>query len=262
MRKIGSFSIVLLAMALGPGCAAVYPEIKTPTREPVVGQPLDPPPSSLKWVAIQGATVPRLTRDGRSWGALGSTEPSSYAIISVNGAELFRTGIEAKTFSPTWPDAPRGNFPLTKGDRLRVELWESRPMHDRPIGIRELVFDGQTTDDDELRVFLEGGAELVLKIAPAKALVGLGFRYELRGVDGVFITQVESESPAGRAGLRQGDRIVAIDAKPTKGMSTGEIRSLLNMNHPQGLVLQLGRADGSTVALTLKAGAVYSLYEG
>lgn len=242
------------------GCAAVYPELATPTHPPVTGQPLDPPPSSLKWIAVQGATVPKLTRDGRSWGAIGSKEPSPYAIVFVNGEELLRTLPESNTFTPTWPGSPQGNFVLTEGDRLRVELWESRPMTDRPIGVRELSFTGELTDDNELIVGLDGGAELTLKVEPARPQVGLGFRYELRGVDAVYVTRVAKESPAGRAGIQAGDQIVAIDGRPTKGMSTGEIQSALNMQHPAGFVLQLRRADGSMVALTLKEGAIYSLY--
>lgn len=229
-------------------------------HSPLEGQPLDPAPDSLKWISVEGATIPKLTRDGRTWGALGSQEPSSYAVVYVNGAELFRTKAESKSFSPTWPGSPEGNFVLALGDRLRVELWESRPMNDRPIGVREVGYTGDLTDENQLIVSLDGGAELVLKIEPARPLIGLGFRYEVRGVDGVVVTRVEAESPAGRAGIKKGDRIVAIDGKPTKGMALGEIQTLLNMQHPGGFQLQLGRADGSMVTLTLKEGAIYSMY--
>lgn len=260
MRQNALLLAAFLAGSLSAACAAVYPELRTPTHAPAGGQVLDPPPASLKWISVEGATIPKLTRDGRSWGALGSQEPSSYAVVFVNGAELLRTKVESKTFNPTWPGSPEGNFILEEGDRLRVELWESRPMNDRPIGVRELTYAGELTDEHELAVSLDGGATLTLKIEPARPLVGLGFRYELRGEGSVYVTRVDEQSPAGRAGVRKGDRIVGIDGKPTKGMSTGEIQTLLNMQHPAGFQLQLGRADGAMVTLTLKEGAIYSLY--
>lgn len=261
MRSNVPIALLFLAGFWMNGCAAVYPELKTPVHAPVEGQPLDPPPPSLKWIAVAGATVPKLTRDGRAWGAAFSNEPSPYAIVFVNGEPILRTEAEPNTFAPTWPSAPRGNFVLEEGDRIRVELWESRPVSDRPIGVRDVRFaKADLTDDAELIVPLEGGAELVLKIEAARPEVGLGFRYELRGLDGVFLTRVFELSPAGRAGLNVGDQVVAIDGRPTKGMSPAEIQSLLNMQHPAGFQLQLKRQDGSLIALTLKEGAIYSLY--
>lgn len=260
MRITVGLAALFLAGSFATGCAAVYPELKTPAHPPVAGQPLDPPPASLKWLSIQGASIPPVTRDGRSWGALGSSQPSSYVIVFVNGKPILRTETQADTFKPTWPGSPQGNFALAEGDKIRAELWESRPVSDRPIGVKDLTFTGELTDDNELIVPLEGGAEVVLKVEPARPVVGLGFRYELRGVDGVYVTRVQKESPAGRAGIRVSDQIVAIDGKPTKGMSTGEIQSLLNMQHPTGVVLQLHRNDGSLLALTIKEGAIYALY--
>ena len=259
MRKIALVIAFLGATAFASACAAVYPELATPTHAPVTGQELEPPPETVKWIELKGASVPRLTRDGRPWGTGSKNAPSSYAIVFVNGQPIIRTQPEADTFAPTWPGSKRGNFALAKGDRIRIELWESRPVNDRPIGVREITFTGEVNDDNELTVLLDGGAEATLKIEPARPVVGLGFRYELRGIDGVFVTRVVEHSPAGRAGVKPGDQIVAIDGRPTHGMSEAEIRSLLNMHHPQGLALQLRRPDGSLVALSLKDGAIYEL---
>jgi len=259
MRKIAFHIALLSAAALAPACAAVYPELATPTHTPVTGQHLEPPPESVKWIELKGASVPKLTRDGRPWGTLGSTEPSPYAIVFVNGQPIIRTDVEAKTLTPTWPGSKRGNFTLSRGDRIRVELWESRPVADRPIGVRELTFTGDLTDENELIVSLEGGAEVTLKVESARPVVGFGLSYELRGVDGVFVTRVIQHSPAGRAGIKPGDQIISIDGRPTSGMNEAEIRSLMNMQHPLGLALQLHRADGTAYALSLKDGAIYVL---
>lgn len=259
MRKNALVIALLGAVAFAPACAAVYPELATPVHAPLTGQELEPPPENVKWIALKGASVPRLTRDGRTWGTGGKTTPTAYAIVFVNGQPIIRTEPEADTFTPTWPSAKRGNFALTRGDRIRIELWESRPVSDRPIGVRDITFTGDVNDENELTVLLDGGAEVTLKIEPARPVVGMGFRYELRGVDGVFVTRVVEHSPAGRAGIKPGDQIVAIDGRPTHGMNEAEIRSLLNMHHPQGLALKLRRADGTQAALSLKDGAIYAL---
>lgn len=246
---------------LTSGCGAVYPELKTPSRPPVAGQPLDPPPAELKWIAFEGATVPPHTRDGRKWDAVGGEAPDPYAILFINGKEAIKTPIASNTLSPTWPAAPRGNFRIESGDRLRVELWDSNPINDHPIGVKDLAPDDSGAGEaGELDVACESGAHIRLALQPAHALVGLGFNYELRTEGAVFVTRVLAESPAGRAGIKVGDELVALDGKLVSAMSAPEVQSALNQGHPGGLAIRVRHDDKSVVEVTIKEGAIYPTF--
>lgn len=261
MRFRLALAVCLVAWPLASGCAAVYPELKTPTHSPVSGQPLDPPPAELKWIAFKGATVPAHTRDGRKWDAVGGEAPDPYAILFLNGKELIRTSVASNTLSPTWPDAPHGNFHFEGGDRLRVELWDSNPVNDHPIGVKDLgSADEDAGDAGEIDIACESGAHIRLALQPAHALVGLGFNYELRTSGAAFVTRVLAESPAGRAGLKPGDQLLALDGKTVQTMTAPEVQSTLNQGHPGGLAIKLQHDDNSVVDVTIKEGAIYPTY--
>jgi hypothetical protein len=239
----------------GAGCPAVYPEIATKTSKAMPGQTFDPgPPDDLKWVRFVGARVPPKTRDGRAWDEVLGSLPDPYARLLVNGKELLRTPIQTDTLTPTWPDGPRGNFLFQPGDKLRVELWDSNPLYDEPIGVRDLV--RPAPGDGPLRIDLEGGAEVSLALEPAHALVGLGLWFELRS-QSVYITRLFVESPAARAGIERGDRVLTIGGRDVKDMSAAEVRSAFNAVPSGGLALSLKHADGAVTEVVLQVGPIY-----
>jgi membrane-associated protease RseP (regulator of RpoE activity) len=250
---------VLLALGL-VGCPAVYPELGTRTRSIPAGQPLDPaPPDELHWLKFVSGRVPERTRDGRAWQANGKASP--YAKLLVNGVELFRTLPESDTLAPTWPNSPRGNFRIAPTDRLRVELWDSNPINDKPIGLRELGRAGELqTFEGEIRVELEeGSSEVRLAFGPAHAVSGLGLWYELRTV-GCAITRLLEGSPAERAGLFPGDEVIRIGAREVNGMSPDELRSAFNAVPFDGLKIVVKHAAGAVTEILLKEGPIYPTF--
>lgn len=251
--------IVVAVAALSLACTAVYPELKTPLR-PLVGQQvIDPPPREVRWLSFLGAEVPPQTRDGRKWDALGGSKPDPYAILFLDGVEVLRTPAEANTLAPTWRGAPAGNFRIADGSRMRVELWDHNPMHDHPIGVKELSDPDEYLDDDgALLLETDSGAHVRVSFGAAHGFYGLGFVYELRTTE-PFVTRVFGESPAAKAGLKRGDELVAVGGKPTKTMSASELQSVLNTPHKDGLAVAVRHADQSRVDLVLRDGAVYPL---
>jgi PDZ domain/C2 domain len=241
-------------------CSAVYPELQAPFRAPR-GNEAEPPPAGLKWLAFKGATVPAQTRDGRKWGGdLGRAAPDPYAILYVNGKPLLKTPTHPNTLQPTWPDGPAGNFHIEPTDRFRVELWDSNPINDHPIGIKEFK---ELSEDEERRgeVDLEcdSGARVRLAIEPAHARLGLGFYYELR-IGAIVVTRVYKESPAGRAGMKPGDEIMMLGDKRVADMKKGEAQSVINTPHLEGMPARLRHANGQEVTVTLKEGAIFPLF--
>jgi hypothetical protein len=255
-------AIVLVALtAVCTGCPAVYPEIGTALHKAPPDRPLEPaPPESLKWMKIVSAKIPPRARDGRTWDQAFGSPPDPYAKVFVNGVELFRTPAQADTLEPTWPDGPRGNFQVSRQDKLRVEIWDSNPLNDAPIGTREI---GRLTEEQvstkEIRVELEGGSEMLIAFQPAHAMLGVGLWFELR-TDSCFITRMLKDSPAERSGVQKGDEVVEIGGRAVKSMSSDEVRSAFGSIPVAGLAVVLKHPDASVMSVTLKEGPIYPPY--
>lgn len=255
--RLAAFLVAICALT---GCAAVYPELGTRTRPIPAGQPLDPaPPAGLRWMRVVSARIPERTRDGRAWGPGG--KPSAYAKLLLNGAELFRTPPQGGTFEPTWPDAPRGNFKIGPSDKLRVEVWDSAAINDKPIGVRELGSPNEQNElDKQIRVTWDDGLEIVLAYEPAHAISGLGLWFELR-TDSCHITRRLEGSPADRAGIKANDEVLKIAGREVKTMSPGEIQSAFNAVPVDGLTLTIKHEGSSVTELTVKEGPIYPTFD-
>jgi hypothetical protein len=237
----------------------VYPEVQTPLRVVASAKAEPKPPAEVRHLVVKRARVPEQTRDGRKWDAVGGAAPDPYVVVSVDGRPILRTESRSNTFRPEWPDGPHGNFRLASSARMRVELWDANPVKDRPIGIREVTVGGlEVGDSGELELECDSGATIVLGVETPEARIGYGFAYEMQTYDAV-VTKVFQESPAARAGLHVGDRILAIDHEKLREMKEGELLTRLNLPRKEGVLLRLRRKDGAEVELSLREGAIYPL---
>lgn len=255
------FAVLALVAAFSTGCPAVYPEIGTRLKVPPKDSVLEPgPPDTLRWIRVVSATVPEKTRDGREWDKVLGSLPDPYVKLFVNGAELMRTTVQSDTLTPSWPDAPHGNFDIPKDCKMRVELWDSSPINDAPIGVKDI---GRPTPDEVIdgkyRVELNGGGEVTFAFEPAHPMFGLGIWFELRN-DSAAITRLMEGSPAERAGIQKNEEILTISGKKVTGLKPDEVRSMLNSVPIAGVDLELKREDGTTVTVNLKEGPIYPTF--
>lgn len=252
---------MLLPLVLGvAACGAVYPELTTPIRMPVAAQQIDPPPPpDVFWVSVREGVAPERTRDGRTWQELGGKLPDPYVVLFLNGKEFLRTNPQSNTLTPTWPDSPRGNFRVQRGDRLRVEMWHEALVK-TPICMKNV---GGDTDDwvgaRQIHFTCEGGAELTIAWEPAHARIGYGFYYELR-TETVHVSRVFEESPAARVGMKVGDRLLSINGLPVKGMKDGELKGYFNAQRTEGVEIEFSHGAEQVVKATLKEGPIYPLF--
>jgi hypothetical protein len=250
---IASSALLFLA------CSAVYPELSPPLRSaPAEFHFVPPPPEDLFYFRFAGADIPDKTRDGRHWDSVGGSAPDPYAKLIVNGKDLIVTSVQSDTLRPTWPDQERANYRIRPADTLMVELWDSNPLTNHPI-CREKVpslHDFVQGDAPYLEIECDNGGRVRLLVERAHGKMGLGLFYELR-TDQAFVTHVLVESPAARAGLRGGERILEVQGQPIAGMEDGKLQSLINANASLGVKLLVRTEAAPPREVTLKDGAVY-----
>ena len=89
--------------------------------------------------------------------------------------------------------------------------------------------------------------------------VGVGMAISV-GQDGqgLDITQVEEEGPAQKAGVRAGDRLVAVDGTDIRGMALSEVGKLLKGEEGTSVALTLVR-DQQTLELSVERGRLKSV---
>jgi membrane-associated protease RseP (regulator of RpoE activity) len=260
--RLAIASVGVVAALSTTACGAVYPELQTPLRPAAAGATLSPePPEDLKYIAFKGGVVPEKTVDGRPWHELGNPLPNPFAIIYVNGRAIIKTDPQSNTLTPTWPGSARGNFRVGRNDRVRVEMWEAS-LTQRPICVKDLgSLDGEDFAlDKEIVVKCDQDISVTVAFEPAHAEVGYGFFFEFRTYD-VFVSRIYQEGPASRAGLRPGDKIVAVGGQVTKGMDQKVVQSYLNAPKMDGIVIDVVHKDGKQETLTIKEGPVYALYQ-
>ncbi len=248
--------LAVAALALCSACAAVYPELGTPLRPVPTGAKLSPaPPEDVLYLRFKKAWIPLRTRDGREWSG-GAPDP--YAVVRVSGKELFRTPIQPHTHEPTWPDAPKGNYRIRKNAKVTIELWDDATFQQHPICAKDAEDLHAAVNAGSLTLVCDVGAKVTLEVEPAHAVYGLGIWYEIRA-QGAFVTRVLAESPAGRAELRAGQRILTLQGQEVGNLDEGQIRSLFNANARTGLVITVLELNGKTRTAQVAEGPVYPL---
>ncbi len=251
-----AFSLISL-VSVFLGCAAVYPEMKTAVREPGEAQKLEPAPSEdLYFIYFEGASIPPKNQGGQVWPG-GAPDP--FAKLIVNDREMLITPVQSRTRQPTWPDQEKQNHRIQADSIVFVEVWDDNPMTNQPIcraRVRDLPAMRSGGNNE---IWCDSGARVRIHAEPARGLFGIGLYYETRGTDGVRVTRVVGDSPAARAGLSTGDRILAIQGKKVSEMDALEIRSMMNLHARSGLELDVWFQSGKRHLISLKEAAIYPL---
>ncbi len=254
--------VALGVVATMTGCAAVFPEQATPVREVPSGIQLDPPPpDDLLFLHVAAAEIPQRTRDGRKWDDVGGGAPDPFVVVFLEDEELFRTEVQANTLHPQWSKQPSVNYRIPPRSQLRLEMWDKNTMQHHPICLAKF----RDVQDDAFaggrNITCNSGARIRLDVAPAKAKMGIGFKYEVRKGE-VIITRVFEESPASRAELKPGHQVVSIQGRAVSQMDEGEARSLINANTRTGVTLSVLERGGTTLSVTVKDGPIYPVAGG
>ncbi len=241
MRRLPAAALPSALLVL---VACAYP-VRGTTLAAVQGHPdAMQRPDDVYRVVFRNATVPPRTRDGVEWDDDGS--PPDVVARLYRGEELLlEVPAVDESLEATFPEAPSANLRLPRNAPLRLELWDDDGITERPIGIwRGQGLPRTALPGADARVTLEGRAQLVFRIIEPEMHRGTGIpEFEVRK-DALVVREVIAFSPAGRAGVRPGDRIVAIGDETVAAVGGNRAASLLSRaGSRRGTVLRLEREE-------------------
>lgn len=223
-----------------------------------------PPPEDIVWLSIAEAAISSKNRRGRPWAEAGGP-PNPVVILEIDGQKVLETPEVGATLEAAWdPGVASGNFQLTKEAELQILVFDRGALNDRPIAQGKLP---RPDEGDLSRGFLEVdigqvGAPGAIKVAagPAHALLGVGFDVEIFGAT-LTVSRVLQHSPAGRAGLKVEDELLAIDGVELGRLSSRQLLSAVNGigRHPADLLVK--HASGSTESFSIGEGPCYALFD-
>ncbi len=257
---LGVLLLALLA-ALAFGCHFSANRPRWTLVPAARGAALEPrPPPRVFWLRVVRAQLPALTKVGTAWDD--GDGPDPFFVLFAGRKELMRSEPEADQLEPTWSEGPRGNFALARSMAMRIDLFDSDALQEHPMGSAKfLAPSDRELADGEIELELDRGGKVWLAVEKAHAMMGLGFTFEVRRSK-CFVVKSLEHSPVGRGGMRDGDRLLVIGGRKTRGLRAEQISSLLETVPSSGLelVVQHGRGS-STERLQVKQGPVYPLFK-
>lgn len=232
----------------------------TVLEPPAAGLTLDPPPPDhVFWIAIESAVIPARTKGDQLWDDVGGW-PDPVVTIEVDGKTIMTTAAAEDTIEPSW-QSPRGNVEIGDASVVVVSVADADALGSLPIGSATGSAPSPTDLSDGRMVFDIGRrGKVILKVARAHGLLGLGFDYDV--VAGrTLVRDVLRHSPAGRAGLAIGDELVQVGDRKLSGLKSREIRSAINALGTKPARVTVRHTAGTTESFDIGVGPAYPLFD-
>lgn len=249
-RYLGSLVVVCLS-----GC--LYPHGRTPLLPATPAMAREPAPPGLYQVMLVEADVPAKMRSGLAWDEKAEEALADpYLELAVNGRVLWKSPIRRNSTLTRFDDTPSPNVQLDRNAQVEVALWDDDPVGRDPIGIyRGRVFAAGELGDD-IPLELEGGTKIRLRLNRPVPMTGAGIAaYEVHN-DALVITRVLPDSPAERAGLAAGDRVVTLDGVGVRKLGRRVAEGKLATATEQSVRLGVLRGGGQR-EVVLSAGPIW-----
>ena len=248
--------LVLVIVTAG-GC--VYPHRSTSltaVHSEQTGSTLHAP-ESLWQVTIVSAHVRPRNRGDLDWDDGGGL-PDVFVRLYRGEELLFETETVDDTLEPVWNATPERNLVLAPHDNIRFEVWDDDTVGGDPVGIyRNQGLPANAVAGADARLLLEGGSYLTVRVAAPIPRRGVGIDdYEVRP-DALVVIRVLPYSPASRAGIEPGHRIVAIGDQRVSALSDAQAASALSMAVSRGRELTVQDANERERSLELDSGFVW-----
>ncbi len=247
--------VLLIPLLVLAACA--YPRRSTPLLPAATEASFDAPDDLYRLEIVSGH-APSRPRSNPEWDE-GDPLPDPFVRIYREDVLIYETPVADNTYEPTW-NALTPNLVIPRRAEMRIELWDSDRVGEEPIGIStQRGLPPNLLVDADMTVRLDASdAVVVIRLRRPQAKRGVGIRqYEVRS-DAFVVLDVIPRSPAGRAGIRRGDRILAIGGRTVEELGEQRAASTLALAVERGHHLTVEKESGSTADVELDSGLVWS----
>lgn len=248
--------VALVVVAMAFGCA--YPRRSTSLAPSQRGE-TSTAPDFIWQIEVVEAVVPPRQRSGSNWDEDEDSKPDPFVRIYRNDELVWESDVVQDSLEPRWNARLERNVRLAPENDLRIELWDrDRAVGSDPIGTwRSRGLPATALPDADSRINLEGGAQVVLRLHRPQAHRGVGIQlYEVRS-DSLVVLEIIEHSPAGRAGIQPGDRIVAIGDKQVTDLGEARAASELSLAADRDSRLTVLKPTGARSQVELDSGLVW-----
>jgi C2 domain len=253
-----------LALRVLPLClslvsiACAYPRRETmmhpapPDRVRIEDRPKD-----MWTIQIVDAELPEFKAGGLPWDSDG-TEPDPFVRIYVAKRLIWESPVRKDTRKPAWHFTLPRNVQIDESASFRVELWDhDTAVSADPAGaIQREGLPSTALPDALARLTLDNLGMLSMVASAPRAQQGAGLRFEVRS-DALVVLDVEHFSPAFRAGILKGQRIVAIGPQRVSELGGDEAASDLSLANDRGTTLTIEDEKGHERQVTLDKGFIW-----
>jgi hypothetical protein len=249
--------LALLALVVISATSCAYPR-RTTSLTPVRGDyDTGDVPADLWQFTVVSASIPPRQRSGLAWDddSGNAARPDAFVRIYRGDELVWESPVRDDQTAPRWNQSLEKNLWVPRDRELRLELWDrDSALSSDPIGIyRNQGLPSGAAPDVDASILLEGGATLIIRVARPRPHHGVGIReFEVRG-DSIHVGDVIDRSPASRAGIRNGDSIIAIGGVAVDDMDEARAVTSLSQAGRRGARLTIER-DGAAQSVELDRG--------
>ncbi len=238
--------LIICAAFLAAGC--VYERRSTTLH--AVSKPskdlLAKKPAHVWAFRVLAAEIPARRKTGLGWDEDG-TGPDPFVRIYTDKRLVWESPHKENQTSPKWNTTLPRNLLVRPDTQFRVEIWDrDTVVTSDPIGQRQyLGLPPNARPEAVARLLFEGGVVLTVSVTEPRVHRGVGITdFEVRS-DGLHVVTVETYSPAGRAGIRVGERVVTIDGLPVDSLPGGKAATMLSLAAERSYPLEVVDLTGS-----------------
>ncbi|MDD9947266.1 MAG: PDZ domain-containing protein [Myxococcales bacterium] len=225
--------------------ACAYPRRATHvTPAPAAAAQAEATPEGMWTFEVIDAELPPRKPSGLDWDDDGSG-PDPFVRLYIGERMVWESPTVENTAKPDWHATLPRNLIIPKGARFKLEVWDrDTAVTADPMG--SIARDGLPSNllpDARARLTLDTLATVTARIQAPRPSAGVGVEVEIRS-DELIVLSVAPYSPAARAGMRVGDRIVAIGPQRVSHMSNEDAFSGLSLASDRKSKLSLADTVG------------------
>jgi hypothetical protein len=210
----------------------------------------NPPRTSQDWPAgviglrLQQAEARQVKMSGRAWDDDG-TLPDVLVRLYVDGRQIWQSDVIENDDTPVWNVGLPKNVVIGKDALVRIELWDrDTPVSADPMGHVERRGLPNALPGTESRFVLNTSAVVTLAVTVPEPRRGVGISVELQP-NALKVLSVEPYSPAARAGIKKGDRIVSIGHAKVSELSEDKAASEISLAVDRQHALRVTDSEGA-----------------